>query len=53
MTALAHLGEATEEHAGTAKEISDVASVNPVVALGAIVAAAIIGFLVWRFVIKK
>jgi hypothetical protein len=49
---LAHAGEEVEEHDLT-QPASDVASVDPVMAGGVLVGAVIIGFLVWRFILKK
>ena len=49
---LAHAGEAVEEH-DMMQPASDVASVDPVMVGGVLVGVAAVGFLVWKFILKK
>ena len=51
--ALAHLGEEVEEHPEAVQRTSDVLEVDPVFIGIVLGAAAIVGFLVWQFLLRK
>lgn len=49
MKLLAHVAETPHEEG----EAQDVAEINAVFLIGAVAIAAIIGFIVWKFIFKK
>lgn len=53
LVAFAHEGELIESHPEAAGTASDVASVDPLMAGGVLLGVAVIGFLVWKFILKK